>query len=121
MPLVMFMNFDEYRGDTLYQIGMGAIWLAFLWLHLRSAPPRRRLLMLAIGITLAMGVEAIGKWMLVPSQDWPQWFAWHPVPEATLIEVTSTLYHWFWVMVVVFLPALLGFLSPSRPYEPASH
>lgn len=121
MPLVMFMSFDEYRGDTPYQIGMGAVWLAFLWLHLRSAQPRRRLLMLAIGITLAMGVEAVGKWMLVPSQDWPQWFAWHPVPEATLIEVTSTLYHWFWVMVVVFLPALLGILSPSRPYEPASH
>ncbi len=120
MPLVMFMSFDEYHGDAPYQVGMGAIWLVSLWLYLRGAQPKRRMLMLAIGIMLAMGVDVTGKWMLVPVQVWPRWFAWHPVPEATLIEVTSTLYHWFWVMVVVFLPALLGFLSPSRPHEPAS-
>lgn len=115
MPLVIFISFDEYRGDAPYQIGIGLVLLASLWLYFRFTQPVRKLLVLGIGITLAMAIEAIGKWVLVPSQNWGIWFQWHTIEQATQIEVISTVYTWFWVMVIVFLPALLGiFPRPTR-------
>lgn len=116
MPLVMVLSFDDYQGEEPYQIGMGLILLASLWLYLRLARPWQRLLALGIGITLAMGVEAIGKWILVPSQQWGIWFQWHTIEGARQLEVTSTGFTWFWVMVVIFLPALLGLFPRSMRF-----
>lgn len=114
MPLAIFSGFDEYQGDVPYQISMGLVLLASLWLYLRNTQPSRKLLVLGIGITLAMAIETIGKWIIVPSQNWPVWFEWHTVEQAAQIEVISTVYTWFWVMVVVFLPALLGLLPQAK-------
>lgn len=113
MPFVMFLSFDEYQGDAPYQIGMGLILLAGLWLYLLYTRPWARMLALGAGITLAMAVEVIGKWMLVPSQQWPTWFQWHTTQEAIEIEVVSTACTWLWTMAIVLLPALLGLLPDS--------
>lgn len=120
MPLVIFISFDEYQGDMPYQIGIGLVLLASLWLYLRNTQPGQKLLALGIGITLAMAIDAIGKWIIVPSQNWSIWFQWHTVEEATQIEVISTVYAWFWVMIVVFLPAWLGLLPRSIRLTPAT-
>lgn len=120
MPLVMVISFDEYQGDAPYQIGMGLILLASLWLYLRITQLRRKLLVLGIGITLAMAIEAIGKWILVPSQAWGVLFQWNTIEQATQLEVISIVYTWFWVMVVVFLPALLGLLPRSTRLTPTT-
>lgn len=120
MPFVIFISFDEYQGDVLYQIGMGLVLLISLWLYLQSTQPGRKLLILAIGITLAMAIEVVGKWIIVPSQNWGIWFQWHTVEQAMQIEVTSTIFTGFWVLIIVFLPALLGLLPRSTRLIPAT-
>lgn len=109
MPVVIYARFDAYRGSVPYEIGMGLVLLAGLWFYLRITRLGRKLFILGIGITLAMAIEAIGKWILIPSQSWVDM-----VEQTIQGEVTNTVYTWFWVMGVVFLPALLGLLPPAK-------
>lgn len=113
MPLVIFISFDGYQGNIPYEIGMGLGLLVNLWLYLRIAKLGRKLLVLGIGITLAMAIEAIGKWILIPSQSWVERVQPYSIEQTIQGEVTSTVYTWFWVMIIVFLPALLGVLPRS--------
>jgi hypothetical protein len=113
MPLAIFISFDEYQGSAPYEIGMGLCLLAGVWLYLRISQSWGRILVLGIGITLAMAVEAIGKWILIPSQSWLDLIQPSSIEEIIQGEVTSTVQTWFWVMIVVFLPALLGLLPHS--------
>jgi hypothetical protein len=114
MPLVLYASFDEYQGSVPYEISIGLILLVSLLLYLRNTQPSRKLLALGIGITLAMAVEAIGKWILIPSQSWIDLLQLYPIEQTIKGEVTNTVYRWFWVMVVVFFPALLGLLPRDK-------
>lgn len=114
MPLVMYARFDEYRGSVPYEISIALILLVSLLLYLRNTQPGRKLLALGIGITLAMTVETIGKWILIPSQSWIDLLQLYPIEQTIKSELTNTVYRWFWVMVVVFFPALLGLLARDK-------
>ncbi|MBI5033760.1 MAG: hypothetical protein HZB51_24850 [Chloroflexi bacterium] len=119
MPLVIFISFDEYQGSVPYEIGMGLILLVGLWLYMRITQLGQKLLVLAISITLAMSIEAIGKWILIPSQHWIDLLQPFSVEQTIQGEVSSTIYTWFWVMVVVLLPAVLSLLPyPSQLDSP---
>ena len=118
MPVMMYARFDEYQGSVPYEISIGLILLVSLLLYLRNSQPSRKLLALGIGITLAMAVEAIGKWILIPSQTWVDLLQLYPVEQTIQGEVTSTVYRWFWVMVVVFFPTWLGLLPRSTRLTP---
>jgi hypothetical protein len=59
-----------------------------------------------------MWVAAVGKWVLVPQQDWAEWFRWHPPQNERWFEVEVALIGWAWMMVVIALPGLLS-RSPS--------
>ena len=119
MPMVIFLSFAEYQGSVPYEIGLGLVLLVGLWLYLRITQLGRKLLVLGIGITLAMAIEAIGKWMLIPSQSWVDLLQPYSVEQTIQGEVTITIYTWFWVMVVVFLPAVLGLLPRPTRLTPA--
>lgn len=119
-PLAIFISFDEYQGSVPYEIGMGLVLLLGLWLYLRIDQPGIKLLTLGISITIAMAVEAIGKWILIPSQSWLDLVQPYSIEHTIRGEVTSTVQTWFWVMIVVFLPALLGLLPRSARLTPAT-
>ena len=113
MPLTILISFDEYNGNVPYEVGIGLVLLAGLWLYLRFTQPGPKLLVLGISITLAMAIQAIGKWILIPSQSWLEIIYPITVDQITQSEVINTIEIWFWVMVAVFLPALFGLL-PNR-------
>lgn len=115
VPLAILLSFDEYQGDVPYQIGIGLILLASVWLYLHSARPGRKMLILGIGITLAMAIEAIGKWILIPGQPWV-----NDIEQTIQGEVTGAVSTWVWVMVVVLFPALLGLLPQDKQAVPAT-
>lgn len=112
-PLALFINFDEYQGSVPYEIGMGLVLLLGVWLYLRINQSGIKLLTLGISITIAMVIEAIGKWILIPSQSWLDMVQPDSIEQTIRGEVTSTVQTWFWLMMVVFLPALLGLLPRS--------
>ncbi len=121
MPIFKLLSFDEYEGDVPYAVGMGLMLMGGLWAYLKSARSSRRLLALGTAITLATVIEAVGKWILVPSQHWPMWFQWHTIGEAQQIEVTSVAANWLWSMLIVFLPALLGLFPRPARFEASAH
>lgn len=118
VPLLTFLSFDEYQGSTPYEIGMGLVLLASVWLYLRNTQLERKLAVLGTGITLAMAIQVIGKWVLIPSQRWVDVLQPHAVEQTIQGEVSNTIYTWFWIMVAVLTPAVLGLLS--RPPQPKS-
>jgi len=88
------------------------------WGYLRSASSRKRLLALLAGVILAMSSMTVGKWIIVPRQDWPVWFGWHPVETERWFESLRTLVEAGWMLVVISIPALLNLLP--RPAQPVS-
>ncbi len=118
MPIVIFLSFDGYQGSTPYEIGMGLVLLASVWLYVRNTQLGRKLVILGTGITLAMAIQVIGKWVLIPSQRWVDVLQPHTVEQTIQGEVSSAIYTWFWIMVAVLAPAVLGLLS--RPPQPES-
>ncbi len=114
----LFINFDEYRYENLYMTVSLLSLAAGAWGYLRSASSRKRLLALLAGVLLAMLSMAVGKWIIVPRQDWPVWFGWHSVETERWFESLRTLVEAGWILVVISIPALLNLLP--RPAQPVS-
>ena len=119
LPLNIFISFDDYQGSVPYEIAMGLVLLASLWLYLRTTQLWRRLIVLAVGMVLAMAIEAIGKWILIPSQVWGG-FEWHTIEQSQQVIVSGTIQTWFWVIVAVLLPALIGWLLRLKQFNSAA-
>lgn len=110
---VYIVDFDEYRHHGGYVLA-GALSLALgTWFYLRGKTTRRRILALLSGMTLAMWTMAVGKWIIVPRQDWPVWFGWHAPETERWFESGREVIAWGWMMVAVSAPGLLGLL-PRR-------
>jgi hypothetical protein len=115
---VYFVDLNEYQYEGPYVVA-GMLSLALgAWTYLRGKTTRRRMLALLSGMTLAMWIMAIGKWVIVPRQDWPLWFGWHPPESERWFESLGEVIAWVWMMVALLAPALLALLP--RPQEPVS-
>ncbi len=114
----LFINFDEYRYKDLYMAIALLSLAAGAWGCLRFASSRKRLLTLLAGASLAMSSMAVGKWIILPYQNWATWFSWHPLEVERWIGPMSTLVELGWMLVVISIPALLSLLP--RPAQPVS-
>ena len=84
------------------------------WTYLRGKTTRRCMLALLSGMTLAMWTMAIGEWVIVPRQDWPVWFGWHPPESERWFESLREVIAWVWMMLALLAPASLGLLPRAR-------
>jgi hypothetical protein len=114
--LVMFLvDFDDYQHETPYVLVSMACMAAGAWAYLRSPHPRRRIAALLVGVTLAMLTMAVGKWLIVPMQDWPFWFTGHPPASERWFEALRTIPAWVCMTLALAAPPLLGrWLPPLR-------
>ena len=115
---ICFFGFDEYQYEGPY-MAAGMLSLALgAWFYLQGKTIARRILPLLAGATLAMWIMAVGKWLIVPRQDWPVWFGWHPVEVERWFESGGEMITWVWVLAALSAPALLGLLPGAK--EPAA-
>lgn len=114
------VNLNEYEHEGPYVVA-GMLSLALgAWAHLRGKTIRHRILALLSGMTLAMWTMAIGKWVIVPRQDWPAWFGWHPPESERWFESLREVIVWVWMMVAFLAPALLSLLPRGREPAPST-
>jgi len=111
---VYILDFDEYQHKGGYVLA-GTLFLALgAWLYLRGKTSRGHVLVLLSGMTLAMWIMAVGKWIIVPLQDWPVWSSWHPPGIERWFESGREVITWVWMMVAVSGPGLLGLLPREK-------
>lgn len=114
VPFALWVTFDEYMGDEPYTLSAFLVLAAGAWLYLRGASERTRFGSLFIAMTLAILIAAVGKAVLVPTQDWP--FA----IDAGLVrsEFRHTITMWGWFALGMMIPPASRFLprsgDPSR-------
>ncbi len=118
--LTLFLAFDEYTHDGPYRIASILLMAAGAWAYLRSDRLWQRALALAAGIALAMAVVAVGKWTIVPLQNWPTWFGWHPPEVERRFESLRTLIDLGWILLVMAAPALPALWLRPAPPRPAA-
>jgi hypothetical protein len=110
----LYFTFDEYRREEFYLVASVVLLAAGAWVYLRSAGLRRRALALFAALTLAMAAAAIGKWLIVPIQEWPAGSGLHPPESSRWPETLPTVVMWGWLMIVMAAPAMLKFLPRMR-------
>jgi len=110
--------FDEYQYDQPWKIGAWACLAVGCWLYLHSANQSRQIVILLCGATLAMWIVAVGKWFLVPIQDWPVWFGNHSRESERWFEAGRTLADWACIVITLLIPSLLKLLPRSQKSIP---
>lgn len=111
--LALVLTFDEYNYEGPYAL-IALLCLAIgAWGYLRSSRPRQRFLALLVGLTLAIWVASVVKW-LVPSLDWTVWFRGHLPDSERWIGAEQVFIGWAWMVVVMALPRLLKLLPQPR-------
>ncbi len=58
-----------------------------------------------------MLITAVGKWLILPYQDWGPYLKKYPVEIERWFEALSTLVTLGWMLAVILLPALLGLIN----------
>ncbi len=101
--------FDEYRYDEAWKFAAWGFLALGGWLYLRAKMPLPRILTLIGGATLAMWTVAIGKWFIVPLQDWPGEHL-----SGDIFESGWAIASWIAILITMMAPALLTLL-PSKP------
>lgn len=114
--LVLVLTFDGYRYETPFALLALVCLAAGAWGYLQSPGKRSRLLALLTGITLAMAVNTVGKWIITPQQNAALLFLGRTAEQERWFEVRSTLFEWGWMAIAVALPALL-----TRLKSPPNH
>jgi hypothetical protein len=110
----LYFTFDEYRREEFYLVASVVLLAAGAWVYLRSDGLQRRALALFAALTLAMATAALGKWLIVPIQEWPAGSGLHPPESSRWPETLPTVVMWGWLMIVMAAPALL-MLLPRPP------
>ncbi|MEJ2599447.1 MAG: hypothetical protein P8Z00_14015 [Anaerolineales bacterium] len=113
LVLGILFTFDEYHYD---QVWLFLAWTSLAvgaWFYLRARQPRRRILALVGGVTAAMWIVALAKWVLIPLQAWPDGFPVAPSPATRWFETGSALIDWGLIVLMLCMPALLNLLPTS--------
>lgn len=109
LPVALIITLDEYSGDEIFLIGAaGALMLGAL-VYLRQPTHTLRLAGLAGGIAISLGIVALGKFLLLPTQHW----AWRGATQVDLVSRWNEAFHTLailgWGMLaILLLPALIG-------------
>lgn len=104
----ILLIFDEYQHEKPWIFAAFTSLIIGSWFYLRAREQNKRFLALVGGATAAMWIVAIGKWMLVPIQNWPvmleseRWF-----------EAAWAISSWIVTIAALAAPKLLNFLPPS--------
>jgi hypothetical protein len=119
LVLMPVLSFDSYRGEEPFSIAALLVAGAGVIAYLMVAR-RWRLGVLFAGMSVAMLIIAVARWVLVPTQVWP--IAPGTMEVTRQNEVANTIAIWGWLVLLIFgLPALLGrALGRIRGPEPAS-
>ena len=110
----IILVFDEYQGDEPWMVAAWSCLGIGCWLYLRAPDQKQRLIILLVGATLAMWIVAIGKWVLVPSQNWSPWFESHPTDETRWFESLSMIANWLCLMAAMLVPALMNLVPRMK-------
>jgi hypothetical protein len=107
--LVMFLiDFDDYQHE-LPAVLLCMLWLAGgAWAYLHGTRPWQRLAALLAGATLAMATMGVGKWLIVPLQDWPFWFTNHTPESERWFEALRAIPAWLTMLAALAVTALAG-------------
>lgn len=106
--------FDEYQGDEPWMLAAFLCLGIGCWLYLRAPGQKQRFIILLTGATLAMWIVAVGKWVLVPSQNWGPWFESHPTDETRWFESLSMIANWLCLMVAMLVPPLINMVARMK-------
>jgi hypothetical protein len=104
----IWLIFDEYHYEKLWRFSANASLAIGAWFYLRVREQNKRFLALIGGATVAMWIIAIGRWNLVPMQNWPvdleseRWF-----------ESIRTISSWMATIAALTTPMLLNWLPPT--------
>lgn len=104
--------FDEYAYEELYVFASMLAFALGAWGYLRAQTRGGRTLALLAGLTAAMAVMGVGKYFLVPLQEWGPWLPDHPPESQRWFESLGTIAIWFWVALSI---GLIGLLERRRP------
>ena len=107
VPLIVLIDFDEYRYDELFTAALLLALAAGAWGYLRSNSPGRRILALLASVTAAFAILGVAKFFLVPLQDWPGWFDHHAPESERWFESLREIATWFWMVVMLLIPMMV--------------
>jgi exosortase O len=107
IPLIILIDFDEYRYDELFTAALYLALAAGAWGYLRYRGQAKRILSLVIGVTLAFTILGVAKYFLVPLQDWPIWFENHSPETERWFESLREIATWFWMVLMLLTPVTL--------------
>jgi hypothetical protein len=111
----ILIMFDEYHHEHIWLL-LSLICLAIgAWLYLRAKNQKQRLLALLGGVTTAMWIVALAKWMLIPLQEWPTGYPVAPSETTRWLETGSAMIYWVFILIMLIAPALLNLL-PQAPH-----
>jgi hypothetical protein len=104
----IWLIFDEYRYEDSW-IFVAFVCLAICaWFYLRAKGQNMRILALISGVTASLWVVTVGKWILVPMQNWPV-----NIESERIFETLRTIGSWIVTIAALMAPALLKLLPPS--------
>jgi hypothetical protein len=110
----LFIDWDEYAHEEVF-VALSYAFLAFGAAgYLLSKTKTARMIWLLSAVTLAMVTMAVGKFILVPMQDWPMWFQWHSSESERWFESLRSLIELGWILLALLAPYLLLLLPPAK-------
>jgi len=105
----IWIIFDEYQHENPWIFAAFSGLAVGGWLYLRAKKIQTRILALVGGATAAMWIVAIGKWIIVPFQNWPV-----ILETERSFEAGWAISSWMVTIAALAIPALLNLL-PSNP------
>jgi hypothetical protein len=114
----IILIFDEYQHDEPWMIAAWGCLGLGCWLYLRSREQKQRIIILLCGATLAMWIVAVGKWYLVPLQNWAEWFERYDPGAERWFEFGRTIADWCCLVIALLIPSLLTLLPRSQKTTP---
>jgi len=109
VPFALWMTFDDYVGEEPYMFLAFLVLAAGAWFYVRSNGEWKRFWSLFISLTLTMFIVAIGKAIIIPTQDWP-----FTIDQGLVVaEVKHTTILWGWFAFGMLIPPGIKFLPWS--------
>jgi hypothetical protein len=104
MTALVLLTKDYHKQESI--VLAGSLCLAGgAWFYLRSSHPRQRLLALLTGVTLSLGVAAVGMWLEVPLQPWMWEGLWNTAETERWFEACRAGLVWLWLVIFLLAPA----------------
>lgn len=107
IPLIILIDFDEYRYDEPFTAALMLALAAGAWGYLRSRSSGKRILALLAGATVAFAIMGVAKFFLIPLQEWPGWFDRYPPETERYFESLREIATWFWMVAMLLAPVAL--------------